>query len=542
MEITNGAQEVLTRAEMLRESRGTETLCTEDILHGLLWLALYGGSEPELGAEAASTRAFLQERLADPAGAMHELERLSQAGGAGFTPADAVLGRAGELCGANDLDAGVLCRAVLEAPDSVIRELCEYGATVVEEEKPVSGGNLIFNFEAGDDIDVDMTSLDEDEPEASEQLSSGLDGLIISAMSGQSGRDTDRAEQSDGDAVMQEMLRLIAGGGAEKPESDRSEKERREREERERREREERERREREERERRERKKREHKKRRTKLGLFTYRGGKASAAIQYFLFGLIVPFVLLCLLEAATGILTGDRIGSVLILFAFVILWGYYLLRGVNRLIGFASEPAAHFLNAAQDAGTVLLLENVISLLAFAGSAPLWLRAAGSVGALAALIIGIKRFDGISDKGGRIKAVLFMSEKRGTFSRLILQYALKIFLLAMVVYALVHTFALVLPLWLVKTLWILGFFTAWIFFFNFYDCLGMRAELEEYKYTAHIGLIKYFEAAHILMTPAELVILLCLLFGWFPLKLWLTVVLSVWSVLAIIASFSAIEK
>lgn len=548
MEVTKGTEEVLTQVQMILLEREGEEICAEDIFCALLSFASEKDPEnKEYAKEAGAVRSMLEKEIRDLASAREELLRLGKSSASTFTPAEAVLGRAAELCGENDLSAEHLCRAVLEMKTPVIEKLCNTSKSPEDEKKPVK--NLIMDsLETVSDIHGSFTEVMN--PEEQESSFIQQDTVFINSFASGVEEHPSISSYDTDSAVLNELMKLISeenkgvNAGKEKEEKERIEAEKREKERKERerleKERKEADKKEKErlERERIQQQQQRQQRRKTKLGLFSYRGGPGAAAAQYFLFGLFVPFIILCVLELSTGALSkplGN--GAQFVLEAFVVLWGYYLVRGINLIIEWGNIFFGFFLNVIGDVSALFLLTKDAEMHFYSGNAPVWLKCLFFSVSLVILYFGGKVMESLPDKEDMmIDAVRHRKMTKASVSKLVFSDALETLWYPFFYFSLLWILNRQLRPWAEKAAWIIAFFVVWIFFFNLWDSLTKRAELPSLRYTSRKGLLSFFESAHILMALPEFVVGLHYIFNWHPMKIWVMLVLGLVSVFAVIGS------
>jgi len=523
MDINEIAGEILTRASMLLEERKGDELCIEDILYALLSLAAEKDSaEAAWREELNELYALLVKELGRLSYVKTQIEKRAKSGSAGFSPAGTMLGRAMELAGDGQITSLILARAALDIGSPVLEDILS--ATVVEDSVPepepsVNTGNIIFNSLGDDSNDIldDPTVFDVDDDRTVFDSNS-----LVQEPPVDNTHKPDSEEPAPGndEAVMRELLKLIEQENKASPPppspppvppspppvtppSGKAG--------------------------------------RTKLGLFSYRGGNVASAIKYYLWGLFVPAALLMGLEALTGMLSAPANDYLKYLGdALIILWAFYLLRGVNLLIRRKNKYLGLFLNILHD---ILLSASLLadaSTVFYNGVDPTWVKITLFAVTVLLLNVGAKVMDALEDNEDYvIETILFRKRVEGTCSKLMLAYALRLLQLPALVCFPLWIFNITLKSWIMNTLLIIGYCILWIYFFNLWDCVGKRAELPAVRYTARKRLMKFLENMHLTMGLVELVVILHRIFRWSPMRLWVMIVLGIVSILSLLGSLIA---
>lgn len=283
------------------------------------------------------------------------------------------------------------------------------------------------------------------------------------------------------------------------------------------------------------------KKRYTKMGLFTYRGGTAAAAIQYFLFGLLVPLAVLFGLDALTGIVTAPLTPvASFVAYTYIILWLYYLIKGVNKLVGLKSKAFGHFLDiiaasllcAALVRGG-LLADNVTDT-------PTWLRAVLCVAIFLVLSVGGGMFSHLSDQGDPSKTKIMFQNVEGTPGMLFFKFFTRELITPLLFFAAIWIFRVEVPLWLEKTLYIFTFLWAWNIISTMWNCIKLRYD-HSMRLRKGKGLVGFLAAQHILLLAPGLGLYLHWLFGWFPMQTWVIVVYCIYGFVWLMMSIASIK-
>lgn len=268
--------------------------------------------------------------------------------------------------------------------------------------------------------------------------------------------------------------------------------------------------------------------RRTKMGLFTYHGGAVAAAIQYFLFGLLVPFAVIMVLDLVTGaVRTPPSPPAVFFMDCYAVLWLFYLLWGVVLVLGRANNALGCFFGILSALALIFMLNaSVADALA---ASPVWLRVISSIIAFLVTVFGSGLFDHLRSEADAEKTHIQYTFKRieGTPSKIFFQLVTTELQAPLLVICWYWIFTPEIPLWLNRALWIMGF--CWVFniFMILYTCLDLRLQASIRRGRGK-GLVKFLRALHLFMGIPELVVYLHWVFGWLPVKTWVIAVLAVY--------------
>ena len=582
MELSNSAREIVVQAQMLMLSTGGSGLCVEHLFYGVLLLADYLDppmDKPEFREDGKKVRAWLEEGgMQSVAAARKQLKTDAEDGGSNFENASAVLGRAAEIADGGEISAMDLARAVMETSTPTILALrglrnpalaaadARYGgklpvlepdmvrdpAPVKREKKAAKGKSAEpepVNPKAGERKPAEKAEPAEPkpaEPNAGEAKSAepgrdsshpdeetgrdagGRAGAGPAASGGRAGaaggagnggQNGERegltpsqlgallafmalAQSQQTDGLRQNMNQGAGQGrhaGGQKPPKV---------------------------------------VRRTKMGPFTYRGGTVAAAIQYFLFGIIVPFVGLIALNFVIAKVTGGRSESatglpMYLIYLYISLWLFYLARGVALLFGIYSSALGNFLDILCDFGLIAMNVRAVKLAWAMPAAPVWLRVVSCIIAFLVLNGGIVLFDHLRDEGDITKTRINMQNKTGTAGKIYFQSLAETCRLPLLIFAVLWITRWTPPALVVHILWILGFFWVWVNVFNAWFCLCVRCEKGHHR---GLGLWQFLHAAHVWFTITNFVLFLHWHFHWFPMKRWVMIVLGIYSVLALLFS------
>ena len=282
--------------------------------------------------------------------------------------------------------------------------------------------------------------------------------------------------------------------------------------------------------------------RRTKMGPFTYRGGTAAAAFQYFLFGILVPVALIVVLQHFTDFLGKTAPPFLMFVEGTVFcLWMFYLARGAALLFGILSGAFGNFLNILFDIALIAAEVRIIQTSWRMPVIPVWLRIIASAAVFLVLTVGAKLYDYLKDEGDVTKAKFTFMNLRGTPSKIFFQYVTKIAVYPFFVLAIIWIFRPTLPNWLGKTLMIMGFCYFWNVLNTMCSCLVMSCELHGGAGRGFLIFVKSFITS--LFIPA-LVAFLYNIFMWGPMKTWVMIVLAIYLVLSTILSivYSVVQQ
>ncbi|MEA5060794.1 MAG: hypothetical protein VB049_12320 [Candidatus Pelethousia sp.] len=486
MELSKGANECLVQAHMLRMSadRGAP-LCAEHLFYGLLLLAKYLDpplNNPEFREEGEAVRMLLGERTASIASAAWQLEQDAKESGRSFAEAARFIRRATEIAenaGSQEIDAVCFAKAILESPTPAIRGLL----------------GVFHPQHAQGDARYPATRPAATPPVSPADAASSCEEADGSLTASQFG-------------AMLAMLAALEDGQYESLKSGANPQ------------------------------KNKKEKRRTKMGLFTYRGGTVAAAIQYFLFGSIIPFLFLFGLDVLTGAITSPSSSFLsLLIYGFIMLWFFYLVRGVNKLIGLGSKPLGHFFDILADCLLLFGLARAGMLAYGIADVPTWLRIGLCIGALLILSVGGALFSHLSDQGDAAKTKILFQDVEGTPGMIFFRALTKELLLPVLLVSIFWIFRMPVPLWLEKACWIVGFLWVWNVIFTMWTCMALRYKSTRRKHKGQV-LVRFLGSEHILLLLPALGLYLHWLFGWFPMKTWVLVLCGIYGLLWLVLSIA----
>lgn len=278
---------------------------------------------------------------------------------------------------------------------------------------------------------------------------------------------------------------------------------------------------------------------RTKMGLFTYRGGKMAAIIQYFLFGIVVPalpIAVLAVLQMATGFPQQPLSPWIsFIAMVYVILWIFYLGRGVSLIFGMASSAFGNFLDIMLDLGLTAALVKAVTLAFGLQEVPVWLRIVGCIAALMIQLVGSELYEYLKDNEDETKTRIRLSGEEGTPDKIFFHTLTKLLKWPMIGFSIWWILELDLPLWSIKALWIAAFVMVYYIVWIAFVCNGLRYENSR-RYRKGGRLAKFLLQFHTWMFIPELVLMLHWTFGWFPMEPWVIIVLSIYTLFFLTSS------
>lgn len=281
---------------------------------------------------------------------------------------------------------------------------------------------------------------------------------------------------------------------------------------------------------------------RTKMGLFTYRGGKAAAIIQYFLFGIFVPalpIAVLAVLHMTTGFLQQPLSPQISFsAMVYVSLWVFYLGRGMSLVFGMASSAFGNFLDIMLDLGLTAALFKAVTLALGLQEVPVWLRIVGCLAALLILLVGSELYRYLKDNEDETKTRIRLSGEEGTPDKIFFHTLTKLLKWPLIGFSFWWILELDLPLWSIKALWIAAFVMVYYIVWIGFVCHGLRYENSR-RHRKGARLAKFLLHFHTWMFIPELVLMLHWTFGWFPMKLWVIIVLSIYTLFFLISSIGA---
>lgn len=544
MELTKSAEEMIVNAQMLRISANQhKSLCAEHLFYGLLVLSRYLDppmNKPQYEKEGAAVRDLLTQRVRSIESAAYQLKLDAAKAGVSFADAAPFVGRASEIAenaGKPAIDAVSFAAAILEKPTQAIASLF-----------------TVFH--------TDWAELDAKYPARS---TDGQGGIVPPAKSEDARRfqeDVQDAERRAAEEREQEAEKMKKAEqerlAKEKAEKEKAEKEKAEQE--------------KADREAADKEKEsadEHRrppyeptttgivallamlaafekdstlktqhgfhkrtgskpKRFTKLGLFTYRGGVFAAGLQYFLFGLLIPFGLLFGLDRFTGLISHPATPFVSFLAgSYIVFWMYYILHGVSLLIGLSNLPTRHFLDMTLFCALLFGLARVYSIAYRLYGMPVWLRVTLSVLWVLSLMLGAYMFRYLVGEDDLAKTRIMFKNVEGTPAMIFFRFLTKQLILPVLIFSVFWIFQFSIPSWLGKAFSIWAFLWVWNVIFTMWRCVELRYENTSRNLRGEV-FCRFMFREHVLLFPIEMMLFLHWLFGWFPMQAWVIALLGVY--------------
>ena len=500
MELNSSAQELLTRAQMLRLCHNSGDLTQEHILLA----ALSADDEGYLDAEdAAELQAVLSALLTDAAEARAELQnRLNS----GDLPAEsdgmAVIAAAGDRAERrNDgvITPALLCEALFESPSPLIRTLMrgDPAATVYEQEDDVTvseqlpfAGSPISGSSSNDCSDPweeseDSVLSDEDEDDEDED-------------------DEDDDDEDDSD-ITDSDIRHFLSALAHAMESESVEV------------------------------KPNSRKKKTKLGWFTFRGGTFAAAVQYFLLCAVLLFGGLLAVELAFGWLNDppSHLAAFLVE-AYIALWVYAALKGASLLLGQISNAFGNFLMTLSHMAFAFMLATAVAdgwqLVVW----PIWLKTVLSVVLVLILQVHTTLYEYLNDQSRPFTTKISFKETTGSAGKLFFEQLSKTIKWPMTVALCVWVLGKTPAPWLQKVFWIAGFFLVYGIVNNIWVILAKKKEAS--RKSGGEKLVKFAMFFHVLMVVPLLILYLHWVFAWTPMRMVVKIIVGMWTVASLVLS------
>ena len=492
MELSRSAQEVITQAQMLRLKTDSGNLSLEHIYYGLLVMASYL-DEPmngtEFREEAVALRKYLESKSRSIESMKRQLHQDAADGGSMFTDARPILGRAAEMAGEKAITPMDLARAIHENPSPTIRALnglinraaLDQDARYAERPAPVPPRNANTHQSPNPVRPPVKPPVKPDRPPVKPPVKPEKPPV-------KPGEDVDRLV-----AAIQALDRIQ---GLQTP-----------------------------------------KKKRTKFGLLTYRGGKAAAALQYFLLVLLIPLGILFGLQHFTGyVCTPPSPLISMAVRAFVLIWGFLLLRGIAHLTGYGSRAFSLFLRILLDiallGGLVFCAKDVFAWEAV----PAWMRYTASALVIVILSVGISAFELKKEPADRRNPAITYGLSSGRTGKVMFQSLTRNLLLPSALVLGVWSRGGDIPDWAMKAVWILVFISVWSIPVTVLSCLAQRSEKRR---GGARRVLRFFQLLVTLLILPALVLFLHWLFAWQPIRLWVLIALGVYSVFSLIIAIVA---
>lgn len=485
MNLSRGAQEAIRQAQKMRLETGADNLCAEHIFYGLLRTACYLEeplNDPEYLWEVKELRSFLEENMGNLESTIHQLKREAIENRANFKDAAPLLGRAAELASKGEVGTMELARAALESSTPIIAAL-----RWAREDSPMKEDER-YRKNAPE---KHVISEEDNTKKAGKQENGGATPSQILALLLLLAASNERQKSG-----------LLQNAG----------------------------------------KRNRNIRRKTKLGFFTYRGGTVAAAVQYFLFGFLIPFAVLAGLEMATGAVSEPATPlAAFLIDTFIILWGFYLFRGAALLLGLISNAFGLFLQILSDLALIAALTLSVQDAWNMPEVPTWLRIVSCVSTLIILLIGVKLYEFLKSEGDITKTRINLGNVTGTPGKIFFKTLTKEMIYPLLIFAVIWISRREQPLWAQRCYWIAGFLWIWNVFHIMNSCLVLRNQESRRRHKGR-RLAKFMLNAHVLLIIPELVLFLHWLFGWFPMKIWVIVLLSVYTTFALLSSLLVSDR
>ncbi len=492
MELTKAAEACISQAHMQRMSAGIhENLCVEHVFFGLLAMARYLDppcNKPEYVEEGKAVRAILAPKVRSIESASWQLRKDARDPNSGYVDASAVIGRAAEMAenAGSDLSAAILAKAVLESATPAILAVC--GVLDPECAREDAKYQTAKPENAKPRLDQEPQQQPEQKPKEDNGPIASQLGALLALLA----------------AVEDEQHNTLKQGAN--------------------------------------RQKGPKIKRRTKLGLFTYRGGMVAAFLQYFLFGILIPFAVLFALEYFTGAVTAAATPFAgFLVNAFIVLWMFYLARGANKLMGLIGKAFGHFLDLVSNCLLLLALSEAAKLAYMLPGTPVWMRIVVCVGSLLILLIGAALYRHLTDQGDVTKTKIMFQNVEGTPSMIFFRFLTKELLFPLAVFSVFWIFRIALPPWAEKVFYIYAFFWVWNVIMTMWNCWALRYKSSHRRHRGQI-LVRFLGSQHIFLLLPGLALYLHWLFQWFPMRTWVIVLYGIYGLFWLIMSIANLKQ
>ena len=517
MEVSKGTQEVLTLANVMKINTDSDTLYVEFILYGLISMA-NGIDDPSYGTgyrtEAKKMRKLLEQEIHDLPGAEKTLQEKANADTSSFHDNPAVLGRAFEIAGDNPVTAVELAKAVLEDSKSTITWLNQGSGMDFDNLNHISGSD--FNIK----IDPEQERKQREEQERKQREEEERKRREEQERKQREEEERKQKEEAELKAKL-EALGLLAA----LEEFDKQNKKQEEN---------------------------KPKAKWTFIGPFEFRGSTFWGFLQYFLLGILVSGGALFALEHFTHYVTQPptpwwAFG----INVFIAISVYYHLRGLTYLMERKWPAWALFTRQLFD---LLLIFMVMLAYVFefcvpgyfpgwrayiAGGFrtfkpsplpyfPRWLKYVGGVPAVLVFSVGTVLYKGLYYPPDVRKRFIRFGKEEGTVGKLIFQTISKSLVLPLAFFVIFWAYDKPLKDWQIKAFWIYGFVSAWILLLNILSIWDNYTHYSWYRGKMR-KFTKFLFTSGIFLFIPVLVIFLHWLFGWLPMKLWVKIVLGIYT-------------
>ncbi len=490
MVLTKTAEACISQAHMQRMSAGIhENLCVEHVFFGLLAMARYLDppcNKPEYTEEGKAVRAVLAPKVRSIESASWQLRKYAKDPKAGYVDASAVIGRAAEMAenAGSDLTAAILAKAVLESPTPAILAVCG----VLDPEYAREDAK----YQTSKPVNVKPIPEPEKQPAQTPKEDNGPTasqfGALLALLA----------------ALENEQHNTLKQGAHRQNEPK--------------------------------------VKRRTKLGLFTYRGGTVAAFLQYFLFGILVPLAALFALEYFTGAVSAAATPFVgFLVNAFIVLWVFYLARGANKLAGLISKALGHFLDLISDCLLLLGLAEAAKLAYALPETPAWMRVVMCVGSLLTLLVGAALYRHLTDQGDAAKTKIMFQNVEGTPGMIFFRFLTKELIFPLVVFAVFWIFRIGVPPWAEKVFSLYAFFWVWYVIMILWNCLALRYKSSRRRHRGQVP-VRFLGSQHIFLLLPGFILYLHWLFQLFPMRTWVIVLYGIYGLLWLVMSLANLKQ
>lgn len=498
MEWSNSAKEALIQAQMLKLEGNGSTLCQEHILYGLIVIALEEDKSKSSYDESNTLWKYLMTKMISVK-PMKELLRecVLGEGKSQMTDGRATLERTIGFAEDRPLSLMDLAQAVFEAPSPLIRQLC----ASLKEKKPQQAEQTVKPAAVSEDVvrAVPRPARPVPRPQSAPRpVQPRPIPQPAPAKPVQPPKPAPKPVQNK--MSMDELLRM-----AHEMEEKQSVPQ-----------------------------KAKAIKKTTKMGLITYRGGVAAAAIQYFLLGLLIPAAILFGVEHFTGYVTAPPTSLVTFcLYAFVFLCAFRMLRGLFMLIGLATKSFAFFLRLLSDLGIIALLSVTYKAIFALPDYPDWLKIAAPAIALIVLIIGAISFDALPYTPLQKRRSIQLGRDSGRVGKVLFKAITQQLASIVLVLGGLWSFGSRMPSWASGMLWIIAAVCLWNIPNTIIACLALWTSANWY----HGGGRGFFRFLNVLWLGTFVPMLFLLvhqLFALGALRTWEWIVMGIYALSAFV--------
>ncbi len=254
--------------------------------------------------------------------------------------------------------------------------------------------------------------------------------------------------------------------------------------------------------------------------------GQVKGTLIYLIFTAIVPFAIFYLINQFTGFIASPQTPMMIFVRnALLLTWCMMLMMGVNRLVSMRLKGFGQFLSimtwCALTAGIFLSYGYAF------GEVDIWRRIVLHLLLLFQLITGRAAFMRVEDTGEVFTTGMLFQNLTSTRGIAIWRHLTTQLIPPLLVFAVFHIFELTAPLWLEKTLYIIGFLYAWGTSQMLWHIAAVKSPLAQ-KRKVFPAVI---EIQHTMLLLPALALYLHWLFAWFPMQTWVIVVLGIYGVI-----------